>query len=232
MSCGPGKGLEALTKAKDALNGFTDGLTAGADGIMGKLDDLAAQADAKIGEAAAKMKEMMPNIELPEMPDLPELKLPELPKLPAMNLQLEIGSVLGLLNSDNPLDKLKALKNMDSLKSKFPNMPEADLNALIGDLKAGKIDIKNLCKLVPNIEETVDGIIEKGIPATAPEIAALDLPKPEEIVDPAKMQEAATEITKELTAATESVQVDVTKITTDMLNKVNQIKAQSKFPFK
>ena len=121
---------------------------------------------------------------------------------------------------------------MDSLKSKFPNMPEADLNALIGDLKAGKIDIKNLCKLVPNIEETVDGIIEKGIPATAPEIAALDLPKPEEIVDPAKMQEAATEITKELTAATESVQVDVTKITTDMLNKVNQIKAQSKFPFK
>jgi hypothetical protein len=231
MSCGPGKGLEALTKAKDALNGFTDGLTAGADGIMGKLDDLAAQADAKIGEAAAKMKEMMPNIELPEMPDLPDLKLPELP-IPKMNLQLEIGSVLGKLNSDNPLEKAQALLNIDSLKDKFPNMPEADLNALIADLKAGKIDMKNLCKLVPNIEETVEGIVEKGIPSTAPEAAALDLPKPEEIIDPAKVQEAADEITKELKAATESVQVDVTKITTDMLNKVNQIKAQSKFLIK
>ena len=232
MSCGPGKGLEALTKAKDALNGFTDKLTEGADGIMGKLDDLAAEADAKIGEAAAKMKEMMPNIELPDMPDLPELKLPELPKLPAMNLQLEIGSVLSKLNSDNPLEKAQALLNMDSLKDKFPNMPEAELNALIADLKAGKIDMKNLCKLVPNIEETAEGIIEKGVPATAPEEAAKDLPKPEEIIDPAKVQDAADEITKELKEATESVQVDVTKITTDMLNKVNQIKAQSKFLIK
>ena len=42
----------------------------------------------------------------------------------------------------------------------------------------------------------------------------------------------ATLLTKELKEATESVQVDVTKITTDMLNKVNQIKAQSKFLIK
>lgn len=231
MSCGPGKGLEALTKAKDALNGFTDGLTAGADGIMGKLDDLAAGADAAIGEAAAKMKEMMPNIELPEMPDLPNLELPELP-IPAINLQLEIGSVLEKFNSDNPLEKAQALLNMDSLKDKFPDMPEAELNALIADLKAGKIDMKNLCKLVPNIEVTEEGAVEKGTPSTAPEEAAKDLPKPEEIIDPAKVQEAADEITKELKEATESVQVDVTKITTDMLNKVNQIKAQSKFLIK
>jgi|TARA_R110001592_G_scaffold52070_1_gene159655 hypothetical protein len=231
MSCGPGKGLEALTKAKDALNGFTDGLTAGADGIMGKLDDLAAGADAAIGDAAAKLKEMMPNIELPDMPDLPNLELPELP-IPKMNLQLEVGGFLDLLSSNNPLDKAKALLNLDSLKDKFPSMPAAELDKLIADLKAGKIDKETLCKLVPNIEEAVDGIIEKGIPSTAPEEAAKDLPKPEEIIDPAKVQEAAAEITEELTAATEAIQADVTKITTDMLNKVNQIKAQSKFTFK
>jgi|TARA_R110000823_G_scaffold223557_1_gene351680 hypothetical protein len=228
MSCGPGKGLGALNKVKDAMKESMGALTEGANGIMDSLDSLSADLDAKISETAGKLKELLPTIELPELPTLPQFELPKL-EIPALSLQLEIGSVLGKLNSSNPLDKAKALLNMDSLKDKFPKMPAAELNALIADLKAGKINLENLCKLVPNVDADA---VEKGTPATAPEKAAEALPPAIEVVDPNKLQEAADKLTGEAKKVMDTSLVDVTKVTKEMLDKIKQIKSQSKFTLK
>ena len=108
-------------------------------------------------------------------------------------------------------------------------MPAAELNALIADLKAGKINLENLCKLVPNVDADA---VEKGTPATAPEKAAEALPPAIEVVDPNKLQEAADKLTGEAKKVMDTSLVDVTKVTKEMLDKIKQIKSQSKFTLK
>ncbi len=223
MACGPGKGLTKLNGLKDAAMGAVDGLTSGAEGIMGSLDSLGATLDAQVSSIAGGLKEMLPTIELPELPTIPEFKIPEL-KLPELSLQLEVGSIINKIKSNNPLDKAQALKNLDSLQDKFPDM---DLTSLTADIKAGKIDIDNLCKMVPNVEK-IDGVFQiKGIPATAPEIDAESIAAFAISVDTAGLEKAASELVES---------VDQDKLTSALANitasidieKVEQEKEQIK----
>jgi hypothetical protein len=197
MSCGPGKGLEKLNGAKDKLTGALDGLIDGADGIMGKIDSLAGELDSKIGALAGDLKTMLPAIELPELPEMPSLEglLPELPELPS--LQGDIKGIMGKLDSINPLEKLQALADLEGLKEKFPDIPNID--GMIGDITSGKIDLANLCKEIPNIElDELGKQIEKGIPSTAPEIAAIELEIEVTIPDPGAISAKAIEMTEAL----------------------------------
>ena len=104
---------------------------------------------------------------------------------------------MGKLNSANPLDKIQALADLEGLKEKFPDIPNVD--GMIADITSGKIDLANLCKMVPNIEKDADGKqTEKGTPSTAPEIAAIELKIEIEIPDPSALTEAAKEMTEAL----------------------------------
>lgn len=190
MACGPGAGLTALKDKAAGLKNSLKGLTSGASGLFDNIDSLGGTLDSKLSDLGGSLKEMLPKIELPELPELPDLKLPKL-KLPELSLQGEIKSVLNKLKSNNPLDKAAALKNLESLKDKFPDV---NLDALKSDILNGKIDLDNLCKLVPNIEKVDGKLIEKGIPATAPEIDALKLPDPATLISASAVQETAAKL--------------------------------------
>lgn len=194
MSCGPGTGLIKLQLKLDGAKDKLDELTAGVDGIFASLNNLSADLDSKIGEIGAGLKEMLPEIELPELPSLPELKLPEVPPL-LKSLHTDVKGILSDLNSKDPLKVLQAQLHLDKLKDKFPDMPEAEFEKLKENLLKGKIDIDNLCKLVPNLEVDSEGLnIEKGIPATAPEIDAEALEKAVESIDTSALTKAAEEL--------------------------------------
>ena len=134
MSCGPGTGLIKLQLKLDGAKDKLDELTAGVDGIFASLNNLSADLDSKIGEIGAGLKEMLPEIELPELPSLPELKLPEVPPL-LKSLHTDVKGILSDLNSKDPLKVLQAQMDLDKLKEKFPDMPEAEFEKLKEKLK-------------------------------------------------------------------------------------------------
>lgn len=201
MSCGPGKGLEKLQEAQKAAQ---DAIAELEGNISGGIASLQSKLESVTGSVMGSLKEMMPQIELPEIPnltiELPTLELPELPQIES--LQGEIGSLINKINSPEFKNKLNipvpnipglpglpeipglnALdKEIESIKAKFGDAVP-NLDALIEDAKSGKIDINNLCKLVPNVEKdpTKEGTVEKGAPTTAPETDAVELAAPAEV---------------------------------------------------
>lgn len=210
MSCGPGAGLIKLQLKLDAAKDKLDELTAGAEGIMGSINDLSAQLDEKIGEIGGSLKEMLPKIELPELPSLPELKLPEVPPL-LKSLHTDALGILKDLNSKDPLKIAQAKLDIDKLKEKFPNMSDEEFAKLKENLLSGKIDIDNLCKLVPNLEVDSEGNeIEKGVPATAPEVDAEELKSAVLKVDLSALEEKAQNLEGTLAASIASLDLSAT----------------------
>ena len=205
MSCGPGAGLIKLQLKLDAAKDKLDELTAGAEGIMGSINDLSAQLDEKIGEIGGSLKEMLPKIELPELPSLPELKLPEVPPL-LKSLHTDALGILKDLNSKDPLKIAQAKLDIDKLREKYPNMSDEEFAKLKENLLSGKIDIDNLCKLVPNLEVDSEGNeIEKGVPATAPEVDAEELKSAVLKVDLSALEEKAQNLEGTLAASIASL---------------------------
>lgn len=183
MSCGPGAGLLKLKLEADKALGKVDEFINGEEGIFASLNNLATDLDGAIGDMAGSLKEMLPEIELPDLPELPDIKLPELPA-PVKKLHDDIKGVLDLVNSNNPLDKLKAIAEIDSLKEKFPNLTDEEFNKMKEELLSGKISLDSICKMIPNKEIDAEGNeIEKAVPATAPEVDAENLKKEVEKVD-------------------------------------------------
>lgn len=190
MACGPGKGLQKLNELKEGAVKAIDDLKDSAEGIMGSIDNLGSVLDEQVSKIAGGIKEMLPTIELPELPTIPDFKA-LLPKLPELSLQLEVGSILDKIKSSDPVQKAQAMLNLESLKDKFPNL---DVDALKADILSGKIDADNLCKMVPNIEK-IDGVFHvKGIPITAPEIDAEALKEFAISVDTSALTKKAEEL--------------------------------------
>ena len=97
MSCGKGVGLAKFGKkidaAKDKVGNLIEDAT---EGLGGALDSLNSEFDDLMGDIGGGLKEMLPTIEMPEIPgfSLDGLSLPELP-IPKMSLQLDIMSLVG-----------------------------------------------------------------------------------------------------------------------------------------
>ncbi len=200
MSCGKGVGLAKFGKKLDAAKEKMGDLVADAtEGLGGALDSLNAEFDALTGDIAGGLKEMLPAIEMPEIPgfSLDGLSLPELP-IPKMNMQLDILTLVG-----KPMgpDTLAAFAD---LKKKYGNVPGVDFAALQADLFSGKINLDNLCKMVPNIEvDELGNALEKGQPSTAAE-------KPPPIANPfAKAADASSLLTAQLESASAKMAAEV-----------------------
>lgn len=222
MSCGPNPLMAKLKDAEDAAKKAFDSLTDGADGIMGSLDSLAGDLDAQISGQLSKLKEAMPSIELPDLGSvtLPELNLPEI-KAPKLSLQNDIKGLIGA-DFSNPLTLLE----LESIKEKFKDSG-VDFDTLSKDLISGKINVDNLCKLVPDVAKKEDGSTEKkGTPATAPSEAGSELAKEVEAAAVAdaeaamaalegniKLDEVTKKLETELNAAAEELDLELKSVT-------------------
>jgi hypothetical protein len=195
MSCGPGAGLLKLKLEADKALGKVDEFINGEEGIFASLNNLATDLDGAIGDMAGSLKEMLPEIELPELPELGDIKLPELPA-PVKKLHDDVKGILDLTNSGNPLDKLKAIGEINSLRDKYPNLTDEEFNKMKEDLLNGKISLDSICKLIPNKEVDPEGnAVEKAVPATAPEVDAENLKKEVEKVDPGALLDKVADLT-------------------------------------
>lgn len=195
MACGPGKGLEKLNEAQvaaqEALADLQGGIDSGIADLKGKLE-------AVTGEIMGSLKEMMPKIELPEIPSLniqlPELELPEIPQVES--LQNNIAEFINKINDPVALLRLGGIsgveKEIQAIKDKFGDSVP-NLDQLIADARSGKIDLENLCKAVPNVEKAPDSekTVEKGTPTTAPEVDA------EPVEEPAPVPEVKVDLGEE-----------------------------------
>ena len=140
----------------------------------------------------------------------PELKLPEVPPL-LKSLHTDALGILKDLNSKDPLKIAQAKLDIDKLKEKFPNMSDEEFAKLKENLLSGKIDIDNLCKLVPNLEVDSEGNeIEKGVPATAPEVDAEELKSAVLKVDLSALEEKAQNLEGTLAASIASLDLSAT----------------------
>jgi len=217
MSCGKGVGLAKFGKkidaAKDKVGNLIEDAT---EGLGGALDSLNSEFDDLMGDIGGGLKEMLPTIEMPEIPgfSLDGLSLPELP-IPKMSLQLDIMSLVG-----KPIgpDTMAAFAE---LKKKYGDVPGVDFDKLQTDLFSGKINLDNLCKQVPNIECDKDGNVkEKGQPSTAAEgpppeanplAKAVDATAGQLAVLESASEKMAAKIDGELLAELEEKQEEITK---------------------
>tara|TARA_Y100001968_G_C19340802_1_gene709399 strand:- start:185 stop:889 length:705 start_codon:yes stop_codon:yes gene_type:complete len=215
MSCGKGVGLAKFGKkidaAKDKVGNLIEDAT---EGLGGALDSLNSEFDDLMGDIGGGLKEMLPTIEMPEIPgfSLDGLSLPELP-IPKMSLQLDIMSLVG-----KPLgpDTMAAFAE---LKKKYGDVPGVDFDKLQTDLFSGKINLDNLCKQVPNIECDKDGNVkEKGQPSTAAE------GPPPEANPLAKAIDASAGLLDVLESPSEKLQLKIDKeLIADLEGKIDQL---------
>ena len=90
-------------------------------------------------------------------------------------------------------------------------MSDEEFAKLKENLLSGKIDIDNLCKLVPNLEVDSEGNeIEKGVPATAPEVDAEELKSAVLKVDLSALEEKAQNLEGTLAASIASLDLSST----------------------
>tara|TARA_Y100000389_G_scaffold203909_1_gene254052 strand:- start:3741 stop:4382 length:642 start_codon:yes stop_codon:yes gene_type:complete len=108
----------------------------------------------------AKIKEYLPEIELPE-----EIK----------GLQSEVeGVVTDILTAKIAAEDLA--NDIKTLKTKYSGLDlgDIDLENIPQLLKDGALDLDNLCKKIPNFEETELGsFVLKGAPITTPKKSAI-----------------------------------------------------------
>lgn len=122
----------------------------------------------------SKLKEFIPEIELPE-----EIK----------GLQADVESFA----SDILTAKLAAedlVNEVNTLKTKYSGLDLGDvaIDDIPNLLKSGALDLNNLCQKIPNFEEDGAGFILKGIPIATPtksavaDLLGIDIPEDVEFV--------------------------------------------------
>jgi hypothetical protein len=107
----------------------------------------------------SKLKEFLPEIELPE-----EIK----------GLQADIeGFASDILAAKLAVDDIK--NEVSNLKTKYDGLDLGDvaIDDIPNLLKQGALDLDNLCKKIPNFEEDGAGFILKGTPITTPKKSAI-----------------------------------------------------------
>ena len=107
----------------------------------------------------AKLKEHLPEIEIPE-----EIK----------GLQSDIeGFASDILAAKLAVDDIK--NEVSNLKTKYDGLDLGDvaIQDIPDLLKQGALDLDNLCKKIPNFEEDGAGFILKGTPITTPKKSAI-----------------------------------------------------------
>tara|TARA_R110000772_G_scaffold93369_2_gene190744 strand:- start:1805 stop:2383 length:579 start_codon:yes stop_codon:yes gene_type:complete len=180
MSCGPGLGLSAVQgKIADAV-AATDALAADVNaGITSAVSSISSTIDEQVGKVVGGVKEMMPDITLPELNiTLPTLSLPDLLR-PPVSLQTELTKLIVLLNSSSTFatDAGGLDAQLATLEGIFGD--NVDMEAIKADLLSGKLNVDNICELVSNMKKTSDeDIIQLGLPVTAPEIDAVIVAPP------------------------------------------------------
>jgi hypothetical protein len=107
----------------------------------------------------SKLKEFLPEIELPE-----EIK----------GLQSDIeGFASDILAAKLAVDDIK--NEVSNLKTKYAGLDLGDvaIDDIPDLLRQGALDLNNLCKKIPNFEEDGAGFILKGTPITTPKKSAI-----------------------------------------------------------
>jgi len=107
----------------------------------------------------SKLKEFLPEIELPE-----EIK----------GLQADIeGFASDILAAKLAVDDIK--NEVSNLKTKYDGLDLGDvaIDDIPNLLKQGALDLDNLCKKIPNFEEDGAGFVLKGTPITTPKKSAI-----------------------------------------------------------
>lgn len=107
----------------------------------------------------SKLKEFLPEIEVPE-----EIK----------GLQADIeGFASDILAAKLAVDDIK--NEVSNLKTKYDGLDLGDvaIDDIPNLLKQGALDLDNLCKKIPNFEEDGAGFVLKGTPITTPKKSAI-----------------------------------------------------------
>jgi hypothetical protein len=163
MSCGATEKLVELTQSIGSTNDIIDKLIdkipitpaqnqsiADAAAIIAMASDAAAIQEL----VTSKLKEYLPEIEIPE-----EIK----------GLQSDIQSFASdILNAKLAADDIaNEVKNL-STKYSGLNLGDIDIQKIPQLLKDGALDLNNLCQKIPNFEEDGAGLVLKGTPIITP----------------------------------------------------------------
>jgi hypothetical protein len=181
--CGATEKLVELTQSIGSANDIIDGLI---DKIpitpaQGQAITDAAAIVAMASDAAAiqslvtsKLKEYIPEIEIPE-----EIK----------GLQTDIQSFASdILTAKLAVDDIT--NEVSNLKTKYSGLDlgNIDINDIPKLLKDGALDLNNLCQKIPNFEEDGAGFVLKGTPISTPksspiaDLLGIQIPIVEEFV--------------------------------------------------
>jgi hypothetical protein len=168
MSCGATEKLVELTQSIGSTNDIIDKLIdkipitpaqnqsiADAAAIIAMASDAAAIQEL----VTSKLKEYLPEIEIPE-----EIK----------GLQSDIQSfasdiLTAKLAADDIANQVKTL----STKYSGLDLGDIDIQNIPQLLKEGALDLNNLCQLIPNFEQDGAGFVLKGTPITTPKKSAI-----------------------------------------------------------
>ena len=163
MSCGATEKLVELTQSIGSTNDIIDKLIdkipitpaqnqsiADAAAIIAMASDAAAIQEL----VTSKLKEYLPEIEIPE-----EIK----------GLQSDIQSFASdILTAKLAADDIaNEVKNL-STKYSGLNLGDIDIQKIPQLLKDGALDLNNLCQKIPNFEEDGAGLVLKGTPIITP----------------------------------------------------------------
>lgn len=111
----------------------------------------------------SKLKEYLPEIEIPE-----ELK----GKVEGLQLDIE-NFASDVLTAKLAVDDIK--NEVNNLKTKYSGLDLGDvaIDDIPDLLKQGALDLDNLCKKIPNFEKDGAGFVLKGTPITTPKKSAI-----------------------------------------------------------
>tara|TARA_R110001592_G_scaffold337915_2_gene624738 strand:- start:120 stop:755 length:636 start_codon:yes stop_codon:yes gene_type:complete len=181
--CGATEKLVELTQSIGSANDIIDGLInkIPITPAQGQAITDAAAIVAMASDAAAiqslvtsKLKEYIPEIEIPE-----EIK----------GLQTDIQSFASdILTAKLAVDDIT--NEVSNLKTKYSGLDlgNIDINDIPKLLKDGALDLNNLCQKIPNFEEDGAGFVLKGTPISTPrsspiaDLLGIQIPIAEEFV--------------------------------------------------
>jgi hypothetical protein len=163
MSCGIDLGLNLVKSLTGGLVTQVKGLiNTGAGALATNINALKSLANTQLNTIANSILSSLP---LPTS------------LLPAASLISDMTALIALAN--NPAAFASQITNI--IKT-YGNIPGVDIQGLATDILSGKINLDNVCSLVPNVEKLITGeIVKKGIIPVPPTLPVLKLPEPPEL---------------------------------------------------
>ena len=160
MSCGPAEKLLQLAEDFETVEAQIDTMIADVEAQVGAIQ---ATAQAEVDKVIGSLKGLMPEIDIPFVPDSIQGDITNL-------VQNILTAQLAAEDLANELERLEAKwGGLDLGNIRIQDIPQL--------LRSGALDLENICQLIPNYEKDGSQIVLKGTPISFPEINVADILK-------------------------------------------------------